>query len=52
MRDRLAAVGGVVTIESEIGVGTRVAGIVPVRRNGRPEPETAPEPALGAPDAV
>ena len=52
LRDRLAAVGGVVTVESEIGVGTRVAGMVPVRRNGRPEPETATEPVLGAPDAV
>jgi len=54
LRDRLAAVGGVVTIESEIGVGTRVAGMLPVRRNGRPEPETAtvPEPVVGAPDAV
>jgi signal transduction histidine kinase len=56
LRDRLAAVGGVVTIESEIGVGTRVAGMVPVRRNGRPTPEAetepASEPALGAPDAV
>ena len=56
MRDRLAAVGGVVTIESEIGVGTRVAGMVPVRRNGQPRPEgetaTASEPALGARDAV
>jgi len=56
MRDRLAAVGGVVTIESEVGVGTRVAGMVPVRRNGQPRPEgetaTASEPALGARDVV
>ena len=40
------------TIESEIGVGTRIAGMVPVRRNGGPEAETASEPALGMPDAV
>ena len=52
MRDRLAAVGGVVTVESEIGVGTRVAGMVPVRRNGRPEADMATEPVLGAPDAA
>jgi len=54
LRDRLAAVGGVVTVESEIGVGTRVAGMVPVRRNGWPEPEAAAasEPALGVPDAL
>jgi len=54
LRDRLAAVGGVVTVESEIGVGTRVAGMVPVRRNGWPEPEAAAasEPALGVPDVL
>jgi signal transduction histidine kinase len=36
IRDRLAALGGLVTIESDPGVGTRVAGIVPV--NGRRAP--------------
>jgi signal transduction histidine kinase len=34
IRDRLAALGGVVTIESTPGVGTRIGGIVPA--NGAP----------------
>jgi signal transduction histidine kinase len=53
-RDRLAAVGGVVTIASEIGVGTRVAGMVPVRRTIRagPATEASSEPVLDAPDAA
>jgi signal transduction histidine kinase len=54
LRDRLAAVGGVVTIESEIGVGTRVAGMLPVRRTTRAAPaaEAPSEPVLDAPDAA
>jgi signal transduction histidine kinase len=41
IRDRLAALGGLVTIESTPGAGTRVAGIVPV--NGGPAPAPAAE---------
>jgi signal transduction histidine kinase len=54
LRDRLAAVGGVVTIESEVGVGTRVAGLLPGRRIG-PEgddPLAAAEPAVDSTDAA
>ena len=46
IRDRLAALGGLVTIESTPGEGTRVAGIVPV--NGTPvngTPVAGPPPA-------
>jgi signal transduction histidine kinase len=41
IRDRLAALGGLATIESTPGVGTRVAGIVPV--NGGPPPAPVAE---------
>jgi signal transduction histidine kinase len=50
LRDRLAAVGGVVTVESEAGVGTRVAGIIPVPAPAAPaRPEAhVPEQAARA----
>jgi signal transduction histidine kinase len=54
LRDRLAAVGGVLTIESEVGVGTRVAGMLPTSRLGR-ERNGAPadrEPAADSTDAA
>jgi signal transduction histidine kinase len=33
MRDRLGAVGGAITVESAIGAGTRVRGVVPLRES-------------------
>jgi signal transduction histidine kinase len=41
MRDRVAAVGGVLTIDTGSGQGTRIAGVVPVgaRRRRRPAPD-------------
>jgi signal transduction histidine kinase len=36
MRDRVAALGGVLTIETAWGAGTRVAGVVPVRGAAAP----------------
>src|SRR4051794_6401293 len=45
IRDRLAALGGLVTIESTPGVGTRVAGVLPV--NGGPPPAPVAERGTG-----
>jgi signal transduction histidine kinase len=38
MADRLAAIGGALTVESSVGLGTTIGGRVPVR-NGRTDPQ-------------
>jgi signal transduction histidine kinase len=50
MRDRLAAVGGVLTIASAPGAGTKVLGVVPITTNGSNGASRA-QSALSAPEA-
>ena len=57
IRDRLSAVGGELVVESSVGLGTRIAGTVPVA-DGGPPPEDPERPAVspaqgrGAPTGV
>jgi len=51
MRDRVAAAGGAVRIESAVRRGTRVVGALPLRRSDAPAPAPADAEALPAPSA-